>query len=312
MRSALVEAGLRVAWRQWTALGISGNASPPDHAIDLEALICFTPILGSEDPRLHDEALDWCISHSQRFLSITRVRHLRNALPEQARDAFDHFAAAVNATAKLKTPWPTDHRGIVARTSGKSRVPDVRHPALIQLRLRCLFGVTARAELLLQFLRPVMTQEILPNTSLSVSDLTDLGYSKPALTDVLADLTMAGLLERWRRGNRDYYTLSQMDALLGFVGGPLPAVAPNWALRFRIAASLLASEAQTHAKKEIVQAVAISKELERLHATLDRAGIKPPPHARKWSDVGIWAAESLLDAQSQHESFWRHRKAHSS
>jgi hypothetical protein len=293
-RSPFVESALRLAWQQWTALGVAGTESSPDHAIDLEALICFTPLLGSEDPRLHEEALDWCIFHSRRLISITRLRHLRHSLPKPAREASDGFAASVNASANMKTDWPTDRKGTKATTRGKSHSPDIDHPSLIQLRLRALFGVSARAEVLLQLLRPGMTQELLSNVSLSMSALSDIGYSKPALTDVLADLTTAGLVERWRRGNRDYYSLSRRESLLGLLGGVLPATAPNWTLRFRITAALLTLESETVAKKDAVRAVALDRELERLHDELERATIKPPA-ARQWSQVGPWAAETLLD-----------------
>ena len=305
MRSFLMEAAVHLAWQQWTALGVSGTVSVPDHAVDLEALICFTPLLGTEDPRLRDEAFDWCVHHSKRLVSITRLRHIRGQLSQRPREAFDDFAAAVNATANVKNGWPTERTGkAVARTSGKSRAPDILQPALIQLRLRALFGVTARAELLLQFLRPGMTQESLPSMSQSVRALSDIGYSKPALADVLADFTAAGILEKWRRGNRDYYALSRIEPLLGLVGGPLPAAAPNWSLRFRIAAALLTVESDTLGKKEIVQAVALSKELDRLQDELERVNLKPPSPL-DWSSVGSWAAETLLAGQTQHETFRR-------
>jgi hypothetical protein len=49
-----------------------------------------------------------------------------------------------------------------------------------------------------------MLDELIPSMTLTTSALGDLGYSKPAIAEVLADLTLAGLLEKWRRGNRDY------------------------------------------------------------------------------------------------------------
>jgi hypothetical protein len=295
VHSALASAALGVAWQQWTALGVAGTVAPPDHAIDLEALILFTPVLRYDDPRLYDEAFDWCVHHAQRLVSIARLRRLRAALPDEARDAYDQFAACVNATATPRVTWPTNHAGAKTRTSGKSQPPDLRHPALLQLRLRCLFGVTARADVLLRFLRPIMTQEASPNMTLTVSTFADLGYSKPAIADVLTDLTMAGLVERWRRGNRDYYELTHVEALQALVGGALPATAPSWATRFRIVASLLSAETATREKKPVVQAVAILKQLEQHHDALERLGVKRPPHAQTWPDLASWARHALLD-----------------
>ena len=295
MRSELVSSTLRRAWSQWTALGVSGTVPVPDHAIDLEALVSFTPALREEDPRLHDEALDWCVSHSQHLLSLSRLRRLRAALPDSARAAYDEFAACVNATAGPKTPWPTSRSGTRIRTSGKSQPPELHHPALLQLQLRCMFGVTARAEVLLQFLRPGMVQELATNMTLTTSDLEDIGYSKPALSEVLSDLTAAGVLERFRRGNRDYYDLARREALLGLIGHALPATAPNWSVRFRVLASLIAAEATTREKGRIVQTDAIIKVLDHHRSALERTSVRLPTRVYDWKELAPWVTAALLD-----------------
>jgi hypothetical protein len=294
MHSGVVSAALGIAWEQWTVLGVAGTATPPGHAVDLEALILLTPSLREQDPRLHDEALDWCVLHSQRLVSIARLRRLRAALSDEARHAFDDFAACLNATAKPRTSWPTSHAGTKARTSGKSRPPELAHPALLQLRLRCLFGVTARADVVLQFLRPNMVREVSPNATLTVSSFTDLGYSKPAIADVLTDLTLAGLLEKWRRGNRDYYELTHVAALQELLGRVLPTAAPNWAVRFRVLASLISAEAKTREKKPVVQTVAIIKQLEQYRDVLERMAVRLPSRVYDWSELATWTSQILL------------------
>lgn len=304
MRSELVSSTLHVVWGQWTALGVSGTVAVPDHAIDLEALISFTPTLREEDPRLYDEALDWCVLHSQRLLSLSRLRRLRVALPEPAREAYDEFAACVNATAAPKTPWPTSRSGTRIQTSKKSQPPELQHRALLQLQLRCIVGVTARAEVLLQFLRPGMTQESVTNMTLTTSDLEDLGYSKPAIIEVLADLTAAGVLERFRRGNRDHYDLDDPHrrALLDLTGPGRPATAPNWVVRFRVLASLLAAEASTCGKGRIVQTDAIIKVLDHHRSSLERISVKPPAHVYSWKELAAWARAALLDERAHPDS----------
>jgi hypothetical protein len=142
-----------------------------------------------------------------------------------------------------------------------------------------------------------MVHELLPHVSQSVSALTDIGYSKPALTDVLCDLTTLGVLEKWRRGNRDYYALSRIEPLVQLLGANLPATAPNWALRFRIAADLIVLESETHGKKDVVRAVALNDQFDRLRDELERASLKPPAPL-DWNTVGSWAAETLLAGYS--------------
>ena len=300
MRSELVVAALDLAWRQWIVLGVSGTSSGTDraldHAIDLEALICITGTLGVVDPRLEDEALDWCVAHSQRLVSTSRLRQLRRRLDDTARHAYDRFAAHVNATTALKTPWPTDSKLPAVRTSGKSRPPDIAHRDLVQLRLRCLFGVTARADLLLQFLRPNLTQETYSSTSLSVAALSELGFTKPAVGEVLSDLVMAGLIERWRRSNRDYFTLSRVAALQGLLGGVLPATAPTWAWRFPIVANLIATASDNVGKKPIVQMVALTKTLARATSALEFLGFKPPLPSSSQTQIDHWAVTLLHSA----------------
>ena len=295
MPSDLVNAVLRVVWGQWTALGVAGTAPVPDQAIDLEALVSFTPSLQDNDPRLHDEALDWCVQHSYRLISLSRLRRLRSLLAQSTRDAYDAFAARVNATAMPKTPWPPGQSGVAGRTSEKSQPPDVERPELLQLQLRCMFGVTARADILMRFLRPGMVHETSPNVTLTTIDLDDLGYSKPAISEALADLTRGGVLERFRRANRDHYDLSRRAALLGMLGHALPGSAPNWTTRFRVLAGLIEAEGTTREKKRIVQADAIHKVFDRHREQLERLSVKPPSEILDWNEIAVWTQRSLLD-----------------
>jgi len=71
-------------------------------------------------------------------------------------------------------------------------------------------------------------------------------------------------------------------------------MAPNWGARFRLLADLLATEATTRAKKPVVQAVAIRKQLEQHHDALERMGVKAPAAAQTWPDLTIWARHALL------------------
>jgi hypothetical protein len=155
--------------------------------------------------------------------------------------------------------------------------------------------------------RQIMTQETLSNMTLTMSALADLGYSKPAIADMLADLTMGGLVEKWRRGNRDHYELARVPALVALVGGVLPATAPIWSTRFKIVASLVSTEAATLGKKPMVQAVSILKQLEQHRHDLEDLGVRPPPHLPGWSDVASWARHALLHESRSEQKTGRSR-----
>lgn len=74
-RASLVEQLLDLAWSHWAALGVAGSVQAAEVPVDLEALLLLTAELAAEDPRLRDEALDWC-SRFHGFASKPRLKQL--------------------------------------------------------------------------------------------------------------------------------------------------------------------------------------------------------------------------------------------
>ena len=67
---------LNFLWRQWSALGVAGQAGGEDACIiDPEALLLFTCTLGRHEPRLFDEALDW-LRENGRFINVMRLKRI--------------------------------------------------------------------------------------------------------------------------------------------------------------------------------------------------------------------------------------------
>src|SRR5579872_3312897 len=93
-----------LAWSIWTTLGVAGNS--PQHQnwlISLEELIILTSVISESDPRLRDEALDWC-SKFHYFVSVSRLRTLVKELGEQIYLPFSVFAETLNSISQSK--WP--------------------------------------------------------------------------------------------------------------------------------------------------------------------------------------------------------------
>ena len=68
-------------WRQWSALGVAGQASGEDvWSIDPEALLLFTCTLGRYEPRLFDEVLDW-LQENGRFINVMRLKRILRTEP---------------------------------------------------------------------------------------------------------------------------------------------------------------------------------------------------------------------------------------
>lgn len=169
-RVPLVERLLDLAWSHWTALGVAGASSPSAVAVDLEALLLLTAELAVDDPRLRDESLDWCVRNC-RFISKPRLKQLLKLAPPVTQSRFASFARALEEHAG--GTWPSAERGErwPVRLSGKSQAPDLQRPALIRLRLRALFGVDARADLLAALLS-------FESQKFSAADLVFVGYTK--------------------------------------------------------------------------------------------------------------------------------------
>ena len=73
-RSIFLENILNFLWRQWSALGVLGEAGTEDPwVIDPEPLILFTLEMARYDPRLFDEVLDWLVTNGG-WIDLQRLR----------------------------------------------------------------------------------------------------------------------------------------------------------------------------------------------------------------------------------------------
>jgi hypothetical protein len=67
---------LNFLWRQWSAMGVAGQAGGEDAwIIDPEALLLLTCTLGRHEPRLFDEVLDW-LRENGRFINVMRLKRI--------------------------------------------------------------------------------------------------------------------------------------------------------------------------------------------------------------------------------------------
>ncbi len=206
---------LGTLWSLWTELGLSGwERHHQDVAVDLEALIVATARLARLDARLTEEALDWCVTNG-RLASAVRLKHLAGAADSTTRRALGTFAATVNANSRLNWPGATTPRTFAA--TGRSAAPQLERPALIQLRLRALWGVSARAEVL-----RVMLAE--GHRFLGISEVAALAaFGKDAVAEALENLQRGGLLAEAGARNLRVFRLSRRDDLVALVG-----TEPDW------------------------------------------------------------------------------------
>ena len=223
--SALATQAIALAAGAWTQLGVSGwTATHADWAIDPEPLILFTAWLGDRDPRLRDEATDWCIQNS-RYLSRGRLKNLIRVQPDDVQTRFGELAATVAAHTGVMWPGATTARPF--EPSGRSRLSPLSRPSMAWIRLRAIFGVGAKAEVL----RYLLSDN---QGSVSLSRLSTVtAYSKRNLADECQALAEAGVLASRQQGNRFDYSLANRTELEAFVG-TLPRHRPDWSAVFNV------------------------------------------------------------------------------
>jgi len=287
-----------LAWSLWTELGVSGwLRSHSSHAIDPERLILFTASLGDTDPRLRDEATDWCIAYG-RYVSAARLRNLLAAETPEVQAAFGRTAATVNAHSSLRWPGATQARPF--ERTRRSAVADFSGPSLVVLRLRALFGVGARAEVVRAFLAD-------PSARLSAADAAAAaGYTKRNVAEALEALRMAGLLEAHALRNQRLYGLADAGWLTALPGG-LPDSFPRWSSVFRILEGLIAGARGAETLTAPARTVEASDVLHYLRSDFQQVGVRLTEEERgpeAWATMqrlavelaGAWASGSFTSA----------------
>ncbi|MGA3268535.1 MAG: hypothetical protein ABSE16_17140 [Verrucomicrobiota bacterium] len=223
-------------WRQWSALGVAGQASGKDvWIIDPEALLLFTCTLGRGEPRLFDEMLDW-LRENGRFLNVMRLKRiLRMEKFAGERTLAAVAACLMKGTETLK--WkrlaesvaqppaaenffispdgkplpvlgePEPHflrygfkRGPL-RLRGYSQKFRATQPTNLALQLRALFGINVRCEIVLYLL----THEAAHPSQIA----REAYYFERAVQGTLVDMLQSGVVRLRSSGREKHYWLLQ-------------------------------------------------------------------------------------------------------
>lgn len=275
-----------LAWGGWVELGVSGwGATHGSWAVDPEPLIVFTAWLGDRDARLLDEATDWCVRYASR-LSKVRLKNLVKAQPEEVQRSFGEFAATVTQHSGVSWPLATTSRRY--RVTGKSTLPPLDRPSLAWLRLRAVFGLGARTEVLRYFLTN-------PMATASVAGLAQwTGYAKRNVAEACEALHEAGELRAKTIGNRFAYSMERGALVRGFTG--LPPVRPYWPAVCDVARELAELESETQQSSPRTVPVKVRQALTRIEGPLDDLGVETvPAHVR---GAALWDAVTDLDGRT--------------
>ena len=284
---SMAELRLDLIWGAWAELGVAGWPSTHGNwAIDPEPLILHTARVGDDDPRLRDEATDWCIK-CWRYVSRIRLRNLLREEDPELQARFGEFAATVNAHARVN--WPGATRARPYRPTGRSALPSLDHPALVPLRLRAMFGLGARTEILRHFLSN--------QGGYSVATLAaSTGYAKRNVAEECESLERAGVLAIRQIANRFYYSLGRRSELAAFVGDQ-PSIWPPWSSLLRVVDTCVDLELAAQTTPDRVMAAEARKALDAIEEQLDNLRIEGPDQPAKgsslWPPMETWGKDLM-------------------
>jgi hypothetical protein len=264
----------------WTELGVSGwGRTHQQWAIDPEPLIVFTAGIADQDPRLRDEAMDWCI-RNWRHVSVARLRNiLIEQDEEEIHEAWGRFAATVNRAAGVR--WPS--AATVAppyRVTERSILRPLTEPSLVFLRMRAMFGLGARTEVL-RFL--LFNQE--RASAAALADATN--YAKRNVSEACELLVQADVLQAKLVRNRFYYSLTSSDALEDFVGA-VPAIVPDWNALFRVIRAILRLAEAAPGLSRDALVVETHQAAQQVEDDLDLLKIEAPDWVRGSAFLDVW------------------------
>ena len=255
----LLDAILDLLWKQWTQLGVAGQiAAGSSSVLDPEALLIFSARFARFDQRLYDLVIDWVRCNGES-INLPRLKALLKRWPGADVKSLGFIAASADLkkwSVLAKLLLPKDKIAVETMFSdpdgtGNDFAPEPDETALrygfrrsryvpgnkvmpfpqsgiatLLLRLRGVFGMSARAEAVLTMLNKDFCR---------IQDVADAGgFSWKASSDVLNELCTSGIaetLDRNQRG-RTYFLKDAKTVRLLFGVGAVNF--PDWPTIFEM------------------------------------------------------------------------------
>ena len=304
-RERFRELALNFLWREWSALGVAGSArTDASWIIDPEALLLVTTTFGRYEPRLFDEVLDWLNTNGQT-VNLQRLQNLGQHFGQ--RSVLNGLAAHLaKRTANYK--WRTLLRETLPATTTELLFPDLpvlgapdelfarhgwrRGPVKLRqlsqtpnphqatnllFKLRALFGLQARAEVMAY---------LLTFESGHPGEMAErLAYFPRTIQTTLNDMERSGhvLTRRDGREKRFWLRREEWRFLITWPageggGGPEFPCWVDWATRFAALEAVwqFLTRPGLNEAAPSVQAIELRACLEKLSPTFLREHFKPP------------------------------------
>jgi hypothetical protein len=289
-------------WRQWSTLGVAGQASPEDQrVVDPEALLLLTCTVGRQDPRLFDEMLDW-LQTNGRLINVMRLKRILRTEAFQGQPVLAAVAGTLargaeapkwkqlavapkQDPAKEKLFFGEDGRTIPVigqpeptfaryglergplRLRGYSQGFRPTDAATPILQLRALFGINVRCEIVLYLL----THEAAHPSQIA----RDAYYFERAVQGTLVDMSRSGVIQVRATGRAKYYWL-QHDSWRQLLNRtePSPLRWVTWPPLFSALEQIWSrlQDDQLYTLNPLLQASEVRQLMLKVRPALERAG----------------------------------------
>lgn len=208
-KESLQEGFLVLLWRQWRTLGIAAYSPETKQLIDLEALILATAIAAEQDRRLWTAVIRW-LTCFQDWVNQARLKRMSSAFiksdeylkqPLIKKEIWQEVESLFSpALSSNKTTTNT------SRAKRTLTPPLLKKPPLLQLYLRGIFGVNARAELILFLL--------VNGEGNSNQVARETFYDQKNIYVILERWAESGFVTKESRGKQNQYSLDSGDVFL--------------------------------------------------------------------------------------------------
>ncbi|MDE0597478.1 MAG: hypothetical protein OSB65_19745 [Roseibacillus sp.] len=219
LQNKLREALIDLLWDQWRVLGGAGNgrSGAVPFVIDPEALLLATMRFGRTDSRLTGEALDW-LARNGKLVSLQRLKNMQSSTMLAGTECLRELAGFMTDASYRNWhslgQWasktsPPSGGGFVPegfQTRGMSQPPDCAAPEAFILRLRALFGVSARPEVLAWLLTH--------HAGYAAEIARDVSWFSKSVQAILNELDLSRVLVNETAGKRKLYSLNPRSETL--------------------------------------------------------------------------------------------------
>jgi hypothetical protein len=233
-KNLFLENILEFLWRQWSAIGVLGEARTEDPwLIDPEAMLIFTLDMGRYEPRLFDKVMDW-LAVNGKWIDLQRLRGILQRKDKTTKGLMGAVAAYLVEESnerkwknlanlfKIQLPVDGDHAESLFYQKDGQPYPMLGNPdrcflsygfhrpglklrrltreapitaqSTIRFLLRALFGVGSRAECLIYLLTH--------DGGHPAEVAKAIGLSIRGTQDALIDLSRSGLVLTRIKGKR--------------------------------------------------------------------------------------------------------------